>query len=332
MTDTTAHPTVPEGDAEYAAVIFDMDGVVTDTARLHAAAWQALFDQTLPQLPGGAHVAPFDIDADYRAYIDGRSREDGVRAWLASRGLQIPDGSPADPLQTLTVYGLAARKQQLFTDQIAQHGVTAYPSTVALLERLRADGVPAGLVTASRNSQEILAAAGVADMFTTIVDGTDAAQLDLAGKPAPDLFLVLTRRFLVGLVIQVRTVPGGQAERMAGRVGVHETVVGVRLEVEPGGAGSDCARAGCLEVVDEEVEVHLHGYDGAGPHRWAEVVDLLECDEPVRPGDGRPMRAPLRDAAGELRIEPRESERVGRVHRGPAEPDLVGHHSTTIAW
>ena len=80
---------------------------------------------------------------------------------------------------------------------------------------------------------------------------------------------------------------------MAGRVGVHEAVVGVRLEVEPGGASSYCAGSGCLEVVDEEVEVHLHGYVGTGPHRWVEIVDLLECDEAVRPGDGRPVLAPL---------------------------------------
>ena len=118
---------------------------------------------------------------------------------------------------------------------------------------------------------------------------------------------------------------------MAGRVGVHQAVIGVRLEVQQGGADSDCAGSGGLEVVDEEVEVHLHGYVGARPHRCAEVVDLLERDGAVRPGDGRPVLAPFVIPPVQLGVEGREGERVGCVHGGPAEPDGVGHHSISIA-
>src|SRR5512133_1737982 len=122
-----------------------MDGVVTDTAGLHAAAWQALFDQVLPTLAASRDVEPFDIEADYHAHIDGRSREDGVRAFLA-----IPERSAVNRPGTLTVSGLAAREQQIFDELAAAHGVTAYPSTVALLHRLKSAGVATALVTASR--------------------------------------------------------------------------------------------------------------------------------------------------------------------------------------
>jgi len=189
VTATAANTVPPTAGTAFAAVIFDMDGVVTDTAGLHAAAWKQLFDEALPHLPGGDQVAPFDVESDYHTHIDGRAREDGVRAFLASRSVILPQGTPADAPGTPTVTGLAARKQQLFTEQVARHGVSAYPSTVALLQRLHTRHVPVGLVTASRNSADILAAAGVRHLFDAVVDGTDAARLGLSGKPAPDMFL-----------------------------------------------------------------------------------------------------------------------------------------------
>jgi beta-phosphoglucomutase family hydrolase len=195
VTHTAADATRPRAsDPAFTAVIFDMDGVVTDTAGLHAAAWQALFDQMLPVLADGGEVEPFDVEADYHAYIDGRSREDGVRAFLASRGLGVPEGSGATRPGKLTVLGLAARKQQIFAQMVAAHGVAAYPSTVALLHRLKAAGVATALVTASRNSGPLLSAAGVTDLFDAVVDGTEAATLHLAGKPAPDMFCEAARR------------------------------------------------------------------------------------------------------------------------------------------
>jgi beta-phosphoglucomutase family hydrolase len=192
VTHTAAHATTPQpADPVFAAVIFDMDSVVTDTAGLHAAAWQALFDQVLPTLAASRDI---DIEADYHAHIDGPSREDGVRAFLASRGLAIPERSAVNRPGTLTVSDLAARKQQIFDELVAAHGMTAYPSTVALLHRLKSAGVATALVTASRNSGAALATAGVNELFAVVVDGADAASLHLAGKPAPDMFLEAARQ------------------------------------------------------------------------------------------------------------------------------------------
>jgi beta-phosphoglucomutase family hydrolase len=226
VTDAAAHAITPDAaDPAFAAVIFDMDGVVTDTAGLHATAWQDLFDQTLPLLAGGSNVEPFDIEADYHAHIDGRSREDSVRAFLASRGLVIPDDSAVKQPSMLTVSDLADRKQQIFAKLLAAHGVVAYPSTITLLHRLKTAGVATALVTASRNSAAVLADAGVTELFLVIIDGDDAARLHLAGKPAPDLFLEAARRLGVQphqtVVIEhaaagVRAAVAGESGRVIG--------------------------------------------------------------------------------------------------------------------
>ncbi len=193
LPDATRSDTTPFDTTPFDAVLFDLDGVVTDTAALHAAAWAALFDEVLPELvdPPGPR---FDPVADYRRMVDGRSREDGVRSVLADRGLTVAEGSPGDAASQRTVHGLLARKQELFAAVVAQRGVVAFPSTVSLLRRLRAQGIRTALVTSSRNSSAILVAAGVAGLFDTVVDGTDAVRLGLAGKPDPATFLEGTRR------------------------------------------------------------------------------------------------------------------------------------------
>ncbi|WP_454852347.1 beta-phosphoglucomutase family hydrolase [Promicromonospora soli] len=226
MTTTAAYDAPTGTGVRYAAVIFDMDGVVTDTAGLHALAWQALFDQVLPALSADDGVPSFDIERDYHHHVDGKAREDGVRAVLASRGLTLPDGAPDDTSGMMTVHGLAARKQELFTDLIARQGVVAFPSTVALLHRLRAEGVLTGLVTASRNASEILAAAGVGDLFDARVDGADAATLHLAGKPDPATFTEAARRLGV-TPAQAVVIEDAEAGVRAGVAGGFALVVGV---------------------------------------------------------------------------------------------------------
>lgn len=240
-----------------AGVIFDMDGVVTETAGLHAAAWKSLFDTALEQL--GAAAKPFDIEADYHAYIDGRSREDGVRAFLASRNLSLPEGSADDAPGALTVSGLAARKQQLFNDEVAAHGVTAYPSTVELLHRLRDNAIAAALVTASRNSAKILAAAGVADLFAAVVDGNDVIRLGLAGKPSPDLYAEAAGRLGVPpeQAVVIEDAEAGVRAGVAGRFG---RVIGV----DRGGNAARLGAAGADIVVTD-----LAGVDVTAP-----VVDV----------------------------------------------------------
>ncbi|TFC25648.1 beta-phosphoglucomutase family hydrolase [Cryobacterium sp. TMT1-3] len=182
----------------YEAVIFDMDGVVTDTALVHAAAWKRLFDEVLPMLAPDA--TPFDEVEDYRRSVDGRPREDGVRTFLASRGVKLPEGTEHRPLgatATPTVQSLAARKQYFFDQEVDENGVRAYPDAVTLLHRLRARGIPTAVVTSSRNGRRVLRAAGVGDLFDVTVDGTDALRMHLAGKPDPATFLEAARQLHV---------------------------------------------------------------------------------------------------------------------------------------
>lgn len=190
---------VHPGFAErYEAVIFDMDGVVTDTARVHAAAWKRLFDEALPALAPNA--APFDPVEDYRRSVDGRSREDGVRSFLASRGIALPEaaeGGAPERSSAPTVQSLAARKQHFFDQQLDTEGVSAYPDAVRLLHRLRARSISTALVTSSRNSRRVLLAAGVGDLFDVTLDGTDAQRMQLPGKPDPAMFLEAARRLHV---------------------------------------------------------------------------------------------------------------------------------------
>lgn len=179
---------------EFDAVIFDMDGVITDTARLHEAAWKRLFDEFLStQHSGEVDVRPFSPD-DYRRDVDGRARIDGVEAFLASRGVHVPRGDPPDTPDTVTAWGLANRKNDYFVEAAASEGVEAIPSSVAFVARARALGLRTALVTASRNRSAILRASGTDTLFDAHVDGDDAAALGLAGKPAPDMFVEAARR------------------------------------------------------------------------------------------------------------------------------------------
>jgi beta-phosphoglucomutase family hydrolase len=182
----------------YEAVIFDMDGVVIDTAAVHAAAWKRLFDEVLPGLAPDS--APFDEVGDYRRSVDGRPREDGVRTFLASRGITLPEGTvhaALRPTDTPTVRSLAARAQHFFDQQLDESGVRAYPDAVTLLHRLRARGIPTAIVTSSRNCSRVLRAAGVENLFDVTVDGADAQRMHLPGKPDPAIFLEAARQLRV---------------------------------------------------------------------------------------------------------------------------------------
>jgi beta-phosphoglucomutase-like phosphatase (HAD superfamily) len=156
----------------YDEVIFDMDGVVTDTASLHAKAWKHLFDQVLadPRVVVVKPVHPFDVVQDYRRYVDDRRREDGVVAFLRARGVDVPMGTAGDPAGIWTVHGLAARKNDIFLELISAEWVQVFPGTAALVERLRAGGTPLGLVTASRNAEALLSAARLERAFDVVVE------------------------------------------------------------------------------------------------------------------------------------------------------------------
>ncbi len=173
------------------AVLYDMDGVLTSTAALHAACWKEMFDAYLLECSSrnGDPFEPFDIGSDYRRYVDGKLRYDGVRSFLASRGIRLPNGTPGDLPEQETVCGLGNRKDRLVKAHLADGEVTVFEGSIALVRHLREQGVRAAVVSASKNCRTVLQAAGVLDLFEQVVDGLVAEKLQLAGKPAPDTFL-----------------------------------------------------------------------------------------------------------------------------------------------
>lgn len=178
---------VPDG---IRALLFDLDGVLTKTADLHAAAWAEMFDAFLRRRSAtdGTVFEPFSLD-DYAAYVDGRLRQDGVRTFLASRGIGLPEGDPSDEPGAETVHGLGNRKNDLLLEVLQRDGVARYEGSVAFAESARAAGYRTAVVSASRNCRALLQAAGIADLFEVRVDGEVAAERGLPGKPAPDTFL-----------------------------------------------------------------------------------------------------------------------------------------------
>lgn len=174
------------------AVLFDLDGVLTSTARIHAASWKQMFDAFLADWarsgkPG--RTEPFDLHEDYRLYVDGKPRYDGVRSFLASRRIELPEGSPDTPADTLTIRALGNQKDALVNDAIAARRVEAYPESTVLVERLRALGFKMAVVSSSRHCKDVLRAVHLTPFFDVVVDGNLVETEHLAGKPAPDTFL-----------------------------------------------------------------------------------------------------------------------------------------------
>lgn len=166
-------------------VLFDLDGVLTPTALIHMRAWQEMFDAELTRR--GCRE-PY-VDDDYFTYVDGKPRYDGVRDFLASRGITLPEGQPEDPPEAETVCGLGNRKNDLFNAVLERDGIQPYPGSRHWVDALAAHGVAMGVVSSSRNAAAVLAAAGMADDFAVLVDGNRARQENLPGKPAPDTYL-----------------------------------------------------------------------------------------------------------------------------------------------
>ncbi len=173
------------------AVLFDMDGVVTDTASIHATCWKTMFDEFLLKwsAKSASPFRPFDLDTDYKVYVDGKPRYEGVRDFLKSRGIVLPEGTPEDPPTTETVCGLGNRKNELVNGVLNSAGVKAYPGSIALIKHLRRTGIKTAIVTSSQNCQAVLQAAKADDLFDARVDGDVLGEEGLAGKPAPDSFL-----------------------------------------------------------------------------------------------------------------------------------------------
>jgi beta-phosphoglucomutase family hydrolase len=211
-----------------AACLFDLDGVLTKTAVVHAAAWKAMFDAYLKQgaEKTGEPFRPFDEVADYDEYVDGKPREDGVRSMLASRHITLPEGAKDDPPEAETIHGLGNRKDQLFLRLIRTNGVEAYEGSVRYLHAARHADLKLAVVTSSKNCSEVLRAARLEGMFDAQVDGNVAQAKRLAGKPAPDTYLEAARMLSVAPP-QAAVYEDALAGVAAGRAGAFGLVVGV---------------------------------------------------------------------------------------------------------
>jgi beta-phosphoglucomutase family hydrolase len=213
---------------QYDAVLFDLDGVITDTATIHAACWKQMFDAYLQQRAAerGEPLRPCDLTTDYRRSVDGKPRFDGVRDFLTSRGIHLPEGSPDDPPQADTVGGLGNRKNDLVNTVIAEGGVQPYAGSVTLIHQLRQQGFKIAVVTSSQNCNAVLKAARLDACFEVRVDGTMLRAQHLAGKPAPDMFLTAAQRLGVEPTRAV-VVEDAIAGVQAGRHGHFGLVIGV---------------------------------------------------------------------------------------------------------
>jgi beta-phosphoglucomutase family hydrolase len=210
------------------ACLFDLDGVLTQTALVHNAAWKQTFDTFLKAWSDrqGLPYVPFDSGADYHDYVDGRARADGVRTFLASRGITLPEGTPDDSPDAETVNGIGNRKNQLVLQKIKEGAVQVYPGSVDYLHSAKAVGLRRAVVSASANCKEVLEAAGIADLIEARVDGITARERHLPGKPAPDTFLYAAK--LLDTPPQNCAVfEDAQAGVAAGRAGGFGIVVGV---------------------------------------------------------------------------------------------------------
>jgi beta-phosphoglucomutase family hydrolase len=268
-------------------MLFDLDGVITRTATLHAQAWKHLFDDFLSAWAErtGTPIEPFDFDADYRVHVDGRSRYDGVETFLMSRGITLPRGTPADPPGAETCCGLANKKDMYFTEQLASGQVEVFPDAVALIEALRVEGKQLAVVSASENCTALLARAGLLDCFDARVTGLEARRWGLAGKPAPDTYVKAAE--LLGVapshaIVFEDAISGVQA----GRAGGFGLVVGVDRRGRPealSGTGADVVLDDLTELLRLTPEQVF-----SGPGRYSDVLfeGIVVCPPQ---GGARPM-------------------------------------------
>jgi beta-phosphoglucomutase family hydrolase len=214
--------------AGVAACLFDLDGVLTQTAKVHAAAWKEMFDAFLRERAArsGGPVVPFDPVADYDEYVDGKPRYDGVRSFLAARGIDLPEGEENDPASAETVHGLGNRKNEIVLRLIREQGVEAYEGSVRYVRAAREAGLRRAVVSSSSNCRDVLVAAGIEDLFEQRIDGVVAERDHLKGKPAPDTFLAAAQALGV-TPGQSAVFEDALAGVAAGRAGGFACVIGV---------------------------------------------------------------------------------------------------------
>ncbi|MFC1709241.1 HAD family hydrolase [Candidatus Omnitrophota bacterium] len=219
---------------KFDAILFDMDGVLTATAKVHAACWKKMFDEFLKKhsAENNKPFVPFDKDADYKFYVDGKPRYDGVRSFLKSRDITLPEGTPESPPDSVTICGLGNRKNALINEVLESDGVEVYPGSLKFIKYVRDLKIRTAVVSSSKNCQAIIRAGKIEDFFETRVDGVVSSQLKLTGKPAPDIFIQAAKNLGVEpkrAVVVEDAISGVQA----GRNGKFGLVVGVNREGDP---------------------------------------------------------------------------------------------------
>ncbi|MEX2482029.1 MAG: trehalose-phosphatase [Gammaproteobacteria bacterium] len=274
--------------AQLEAVLFDMDGVITDTAQAHAAAWQRLFDEFLKTRAEryGEEFRPFDPRHDYRQYVDGKPRMDGVSSFLDARGIPLPYGDEGDDPDRETVCGLGNRKDRYFNTWLEENQVYAYPGTLELIETLRQAGIKTAVFSASRNAEAVLRNAGVLDLFDAKVDGSDAADLDIPGKPDPAMLLAAARRLGV--------VPGRAAvveDALAGVEAGANGAFGLVIGVARGDYGDELAAAGADVVVHDLSEMRFAPGQGLAVKTLVNLPSVWDREDAIRQrlSERRPM-------------------------------------------
>jgi alpha,alpha-trehalase len=258
------------------AVIFDMDGVLTDTASVHAEAWKHLFDEYLKERSERNNEAfqPFDIDADYRRYVDGKPRYNGVKSFLESRGISLPQGSPDDKPGKKTICGLGNKKNRYFVTRLKREGASPYESSISFIEQLKARGLRTAVISASRNAEEVLEAADIRSFFDVKVDGVDSDELHLEGKPDPAIFLEAARRLGVKPEETV-IVEDALAGVEAGRRGKFRLVIGV----DRAGQGEELKKRGADIVVSDLSELKIRRPKSRKPGKVKTIGNLASALE-----------------------------------------------------
>lgn len=337
------------------AVVLDLDGVITRTAEVHAAAWKTMFDDFLAGRAGpDGEYRPFDIDTDYAEHVDGKPRYDGVRDFLRSRGIELPDGDPDDPPGAETVCGLGNRKNRLFLDRLRTGGVKVYDSSVAFIRALRRAGMKLAVVSSSRNCREVLQAAGIEGLFDARVDGEALQRLGLAGKPEPDMFLEAARR-LGSPPARTLGVEDALAGVRAARAAGFGCVIGVNR-----GTRAEALKASGADIVVDDLG-DLQTMNGCEPDIFETggLPPALDHLDEIVPGDmdtaavfldydgtltpivadpddavlTRPMRETLRRLAGLCRVAVLSGRDLADVRRrvGLDEIWYAGSHGFDIA-
>ncbi len=306
MKESVSGQTIRFDTRQLEAILFDLDGVITRTAWVHAAAWKKLFDAYLHKRTKqtGEDFQPFDIETDYRRYLDGKPRDDGIKSFLASRHIALPDGQPDDPPNRDTICGLGNAKQAYFLEQLAEKGVAVYDATVSFIRQAKARGLKIAVISSSKNCPAVLEAAGIADLFDTRVDGVESERLGLKGKPNPTVFLEAARRLGVDPA-RAAVVEDAIAGVQAGRDGHFACVVGVNRN----GGAKVLEENGANIVVHDLSELVISPTSAIAPlpsalEHFSDIVDsaqhkqlviFLDFDGTLTPIVSRPEDAHLSD-------------------------------------